>query len=62
MNNAVTKFACFCGYHSEGQGRAPVCKHCGSQMHSWGERKVTIRSNVLIGESADKRNWNGGYS
>jgi len=57
----VTKFACFCGFQSEGQGDAPKCNRCNGQMYSWGMREVTARSNVMQGESADKRTENGGY-
>jgi hypothetical protein len=58
----VNKFSCVCSAHSEGQGEAPKCWSCGKQMRAWGTREVTTFSTVLHGESADKRNWNGGYS
>lgn len=57
----VTKFACYCGFQSEGQGDTPACLRCGDKMHSWGTREVTHMSNVLSGERADTRTDNGGY-
>ena len=57
----LTRFSCFCGFQCEGTGENPDCERCGGQMRAWGKREVTTRSNVLIGESADKRTENGGY-
>ena len=61
MNETVNRFACFCGFHAEGQGEPPSCNHCGDKMYSWGTREANMRSFTLFGESADKRTENGGY-
>lgn len=61
MIDVVTKFACYCGFHSEGKGNAPDCLRCGDKMHSWGTREVTVKSFTLVGESADKRTSTGAY-
>ena len=61
MIEVVTKFACYCGFHSEGNDDAPDCLRCGDKMHAWGTREVTVKSFTLVGESADKRTINGGY-
>jgi hypothetical protein len=61
MIEVVTKFACYCGFHSEGKNEPTNCTRCGDKMHSWGTREVTTKSFILVGESADKRSINGGY-
>lgn len=62
MIEIVTKFACYCGFHAEDKGDTLDCLRCGDKMHFWGTREVTTKSFTLVGESADKRTINGGYS
>ncbi len=57
----INMFECFCSFRSEGYGGAPLCKHCGKQMRHWNTRTPSVRSNVMTGETTDKRTENGGY-
>lgn len=61
MSRVVSRFACFCGFQSEGQGDPPNCRDCKTPMYQWGTRIAEGGSTVLSGERADTRTENGGY-